>query len=64
MSVSEHHVDCGAKGVLSIKLQLLQEIQTHQVISNNNMKLATVSEVEIYFNVQPTQSEENPLIFW
>ena len=47
---------------LSIKLQLLTEIQGAYT-STNNIQQAVTSEVEAYFNLQPAYGEENPLIF-
>ena len=50
-------------GAMSIKLQLLQEIQG-AFASTNNIQQAVTSEVEAYFNLQPAYGKENPLIFW
>jgi hypothetical protein len=50
-------------GAMSIKLQVLQEIQGVYA-SMNNIQQAVTSEVEPYFNLQPAYGEENPLIFW
>ena len=52
-----------SSGAMSIKLQLLQEIQGAYA-STNNIQQAVTSEVETYFNLLPAYGEENPLIFW
>ena len=74
-SVSNYDMSCSSSttttacsssilsGAMSIKLQLLQEIQGAYALTNN-IQQAVNNEVEAYFNLQPAYGEENPLIFW